>query len=288
MSDPPVKIIDRDFGDETLLFNVQENMNTRRGKLNVNAIYSEPSAETFIISLEEQGQLQINGLASGIRISGYDRYSDDPLTALAEYAARLLAHVNGQQGIGWTVENSYTGRSIDCVVESVEIIRERTEKYEFEFALTVRVGRGLMPASPLKPERADPSTTAKLAGQDLREIEQLMITKSQKVKVHTYALHDADENEVEAKTGARRRITLKGNVPGDEADRKVFDTELRAKIGENNTATFESPFPGGNYDVVVENHNSTREAGVTQLGKYSIEVVEGTIGSPGSDSGATQ
>lgn len=278
-SDPPVRIVDRDFDEETFLYNAQQNMATQKSNPKVDAVYSRPSSEAFIVDLEKEGRTQINGRASAFRIANNPDYSNDPLTALAEYAARLLAHVNGNQGVGWEVINDYTGRTIPCVIESIEIIRRRSEKYDFEYSMTVLTGDGMMPTRRLDPETADPSTTARLAGEDLHEIEEMMITKKQRIRVHTYATpRPVEANEIEARSGAQRNITIRGNIPGDESVRESFDTAIRSKIGVNETSTFESPFPGEDLDVVIVNHDSTREAGQTQIGKYNIETVEGTVG----------
>jgi len=278
-SDPPVKIVDRDFSDETFLYNTQQNMATRKSNPEVDAIYSRNSDEAFIVDLESEGRLQINGRASAIRISQNSSYSDDYSTALAEYAARLLAHVNGNQGVGWEVQNDYTNRDIPCVVESVEIIRRRSEKYEFQYSITILTGDGMMPDERITPETANPSTSATLAGEDLHEIEEMMITKSQRMKVHTYSTpRPVEANEIEALSGAQRNVTVRGIVPGDESTRKSFDDAIRDKIGVNETVEFDTAFPGSTYDVVIVNHDATREAGNTQIGQYNIEAVEGTVG----------
>ena len=278
-SDPPAKIKNRDFNDETFLYNVQQNMATEKSNPEVDAIYSRPSNRAFIVDLESEGRTQINGRASAFRIANDPDYSDDPLTALAEYAARLLAHVNGQQGVGWEVVNNYTGRTIPCVVEQVEVIKRRAEKYEFDYSITVLTGDGMMPPKSLDAELADPSTSARLAGEDLHEIEEMLITKKQRLRVHTYATpRPVEANEIEALSGAQRSLSIRGNIPGDESVRKSFDDAIRSKIGVNETSTFESHFPGSNLDVVIVNLDGTREAGQTQIGQYNIEAIEGITG----------
>lgn len=277
MPDPPARIVDRDHGAETPLYNIQQNMANRKSSPSVDAVYSNDSDETFVVTLEEQTRLQINGTASAFRIANSSDFDNDPLTALAEYACLLLAHVNANQGVGWTVENDYTGRTLNCVIEEVEVVYTRGEKYQFDYSIGARVGDGLQRAEPLSPRTADPSTTARLAGQDLHEIEEMMISKKQKMKTTTYALGDIEANEVESLSGSRRMITIRGNIPGDESDRLTFDNAIREPIGNNETVMFESPFPGPEYEVAVVSHDATREAGKTQIGKYNTEVVEGIV-----------
>lgn len=279
MADPPITLTDKDGSETTFLFNTEENMNQRDSDPTVDAIYSFNSDQVFIVSLEESAQFEIRGKATGFRIATYSGYSDDPLTALAEYAARLLAHVNGNQGTGWTLENTYTNVTLDCVIEEIQIIRRRSEKFEFEWNLTARAGRGMMPHQTLSPETVNTSTTATLGGTDLHDIEELMITKSQRLRVHTYVTAgtalSVEDNEIEARSGARRDVAIRGKVPGSESVRDSFDTNIRSYIGTDNTETFDSPFPGQDYTVMVISHDSTREAGITQVGDYYTEVVEG-------------
>lgn len=279
VGDPPAKIVDRDYDDETFLYNIEQNMVTQRSNPEVEAVPTEPSTDTFIVDLEKEGRLRITGRASAFRIARNPKYADDPLTALAEYAARLLAHVNGKQGVGWEIVNDYTDRTIPCIIESVEIIKRRGEKYEFEYSIGVRVGDGMNPSARLVPPPVDPSGEATLAGEDLHEIEEMFMTKQQKLRTHTYSTpRPVEKNEIEALSGARREVTIRGNVPGDESVRKSFDDAIRSKIGENETVAFDSHFPGVSYDVTVVNHDGTREAGRTRIGQYNIEVIEGTTG----------
>ena len=280
MSLPPVRIEDRDFDvDPVYLWNVQQAVPRRQSHPDVDAIYSQDSDKAFLVGLEEQESIRINGTASAFRISNHGNYSDDPLTALAEFALELLAFVNGAQGVGWHVINEYTGRKVPAVVERVDISTARAEKYEFSYSMGLRAGQGMMPDSPLSPGVADPSTTARIAGEDMKEIEEMMITKRQHLEVRTYAIHDFWENDVQARSGAVREFHIRGVYPGDEADRKQFDDAIRVRTGQNLTVDFESAFPGETYETMIADYESTREAGNTQIGEYLLELTEGHLGS---------
>jgi len=105
------------------------------------------------------------------------------------------------------------------------------------------------------------------------------MTKSQKLRPYTYVTAgtalDVEDNEIEARSGARRDIAIKGQVPGDESTRQTFDSDIRSYIGTDTKETLDAHFPGENYEVMVISHDATREAGVTQLGDYYTEVVQG-------------
>lgn len=284
MSSPPVTLVDRDAFDSSIpLFNVQQNRNSTNSQPDIDSIYSHASDQAFIVTLEQTGSLTINGRASGIRISNHSDYSNDPLTALAEYAAELIAHIDGQQGTGFRIENDHTGRDTNCILEEVTIIRRRAEKYEFDYSIEARKGRqSFMLVSVIDPDSVNPSSGADLGGLDLHEIEEIMWTVKQNLHVSTYAKRDASENEVVAQSGAELHITIRGSIPGDESTRKNFDTTIADHIGKNNATTFNSAFPGTSHEVVVLSHDAAREAGRTKIGQYEIDLVEGRVSSSDS------
>lgn len=278
-SDPPVKIEDIHFNDETPLWNVQQTIWGKRTDPYVESIYATGSEDTFLIGLEEWVDVEIRGRASAFRIAGHPDYDNDPLTALAEYGSRLLAHVNGRQGEGWTLTDTYSDRQIRGMVEDVTIIRRRTEKYEFDYSLKVRAGIGIDEIEQLNPDVADPDNNPTLAGEEMGEIEELMINKRQPMTVHAYALTDAEDSDIESTQGAIQEFTVRGNIPGDESVRKQFDDTIRAEVGMNSTVWFRTPFPGFDSICLVSSHEGHREAGTTQIGQYNVRLMEGTIGS---------
>lgn len=281
IDDPPVSIDDRDGAGSTYLWNVQQHRASYKGDVQTDAIYSRPSDEAFLVSLEKEEDFQINGRATGPRLSRHYAYSDDPLEALAEYAARLLAHINGNQGDGWTLSNDYTGRSIDCVMEEVTIIKRRSEKYEFDFSIRFRSGTSMMPYKSLDIRPTNPTTTTQIAGKDLGEVEEMMITKRQDLLTHAYVGtgRTAEDNEIEARSGAVQEVSLRGSIPGAEADRQTIDDAIRSRTGQQTISTLDLAFPGYSLDGMVKAHEPSREAGRTRVGQYELSFVEGTAGS---------
>lgn len=275
---PPITIEDRASTYSVDLYNTREHQPSRRSDPRVDAIFSDDSDETFLVGIEESEDIEITGSASANRVHQDVGDPDGPLTSLAFWSRALISMVNGQQGTGWTITNDYTGRTLDCVIEAATITRERGAPFEVEWSLTLQVGSGIMPHTMPGPTSPTPTSPGTIAGQDLHEIETLMISKRQQLTPHTYAFHDPQENEVEAESGAIEEISIHGTVPGPESDRKTFDDAIRAEIGENNTVTFEEPFPGRTIDVMPTQLIGTREAGVTELGDYRIEAVRGITG----------
>lgn len=275
MTTPPVRVEDRDGSSQMYLWNIQKNSARRMARPRVDAIFSTDSDETFLASYEEEERIQIEGTATGLRIAQRNDYSDDPLEALGEWGSYLLSHVNGNQGRGWTFTNEYTGRSLPGVFESVDLVRRRAEPYQVEYSITVRIGNGLMPEIPPEGSDVTPRTDPTVDGENLHEIESLRINKRQKMNVHKYPFHDPEDNDVEADTGARKEIEIRGNVPGDESVRTDFDSTFRERAGVNEIVEYRSSFPGTTLDVMVGDFESTREAGVTQLGGYALTLIEG-------------
>lgn len=277
---PSIRLIDRDNEEEdTYLWNAQEVEPRRRSDPRVDSIYGEDSEDAFLIGLEERETIAVNGTASAFRLAKEERYSDDPLVALAEYASRLLAHVNGRQGTGWEYRNEFTDHIQPVMIEEVDIIRSRSEKYEFQYYLEANVGFGIDTLSDLAPRPVDPMSDPSVGGESLGEIEQMMITRRQTMVQHAYALHDVGESDVESQEGAIETIEIQGGIPGDEADRQEFESSMRSLVGSNVTAVYESSFPGYEQEVMVSSFSPSREAGLVEYGGYTMQLIEGTIGS---------
>lgn len=276
---PPLRLESREEDVTIHLWNASNPSRKRQANPTVDSIYAHDSDETFVVSLEEKGKDTIPGRASAFRLAKHSQYSDDPLTALAEYAARLLAMVDGQQGIGWTVYNDWSGRQTNVVVESVEVIRRRAEKYEFEYSISLRTGESINPFAPYSPEAVNPQDLAKFDGQTLHEVEEMRISKKEKQETYAYITagtsFTVEDNEIMSKTGAMREIQVKGTVPGDEATRKAFDDFMRTRLASDTAYPFENAFPGSTWQSHIVNYDASREAGVTQTGSYNAELVEG-------------
>jgi len=285
MSTPPVVLKDKNSSSQTYLWNVGQNQSMRNASPQIDSIYSQDSDETFIVSMVESEEIRLMGSASGLRLARSGRFSNDPLQALAEWTVRMFGHVNGNQGEGWVLENDFTGRTLEGVIEEFQMTRNRTEKYQVDYSLGFRVGQGMMPDSGLSEPPASPSDEGTLAGHSLGEMEQYMETKRQQLETHEYVTGGDDDeglsfedNEIEAQSGATREIMIQGSIPGDEETRQAFDDAVRNAIGKLDTVTYRSPFPGRELEVIPTSFESTREAGITQLGEYMVELIEGTAG----------
>jgi hypothetical protein len=83
------------------------------------------------------------------------------------------------------------------------------------------------------------------------------------------------ENLIKDTAGATRRITIVGRATGTKTERNSFDQAIRDHIGQDTTVSYQTAFPGHSLDVMVANYESSRQAGRTRLGEYSLDLIEG-------------
>lgn len=258
--------------DGTRLWNVQEDISESKGEVRTDSIYGEDSDLTILTGLERVESLTMTGIATGIRLSNQAGYSDDPNTALAEWVVEMETFINANQGSGYTLTNNERGDSKNVVIESFGWQRKPTEKYQVSWDMSVQWAQGMMSDVSSSPPSVSPSQTWTLDGIDLGNQVILRHDKQQEIKPYPIAYADAGENETLAQSGAVRQITIRGSK---DENRNSFDDSMQALIGQDTIVTYSSAFPGRDLDVMVKEYESTREAGWTRLGEYSLTLIEG-------------
>ena len=260
----------------TRLWNVQEWRDSSNGSVRIDAIYGDNAEQTLLTGLESVEEIEITGTASGYRLANEGGYSNDPVTALAEWVAEVESYVNGRQGEGWTLEDTRTGDTQNSIIELFGFQREAGAKYEVSWDLSMVNAQAMMADSPSSPEDVSPSTTATLDGIDLDSVDVWREQKRQDVEVYPIAFAQEGENEALANSGAYRQVMIRGERTGTYQERGDFDDSMKSLIGQDNIVTYSSSFPGREMDVMVKEYESTEEAGLTRIGEYILELVEGT------------
>lgn len=248
----------------------------------MDSVIGEDSDKTLLTSLESVEEVDYTGVASGIRLSGVSGYSDDPLTALAEWVAEFEAYLDGAQGEGYTFKDEGRGREMNTVLEQAGWTRKEGEKYQVEWDLSGVWARGAMPDHAVDVDSVNPTSgPPKIAGEPIKGITAVRHQKRTQLQQYPIAYADPGDNETLAQSGAVRKITIRGDSTGSESVRNSFDDKMLGEIGEDNIVKWESAFPGRTKEVMVTDYDSIREAGRTRIGEYMIELTEG-VADPGA------
>ncbi|UBF23112.1 hypothetical protein HCTV-16_gp129 [Haloarcula virus HCTV-16] len=262
-----------EFLGSTRLWHKQEDIVEAKGKVRTDAIYGEDSDQTLLTGLQQQQKFTTTGVATGLRLSRQPGYSNDPNTAVAQWVVEMETYINAQQGSGFTLQSDERNDSKNVVLESFGWQREPTEKYQVSWDLTAHWGQSMMSSSSRNPPSVSPSQSWSLDGYDLGNQVMTRQEKMQQVEAYPIAYAKAGENEVLAQSGAIRQITLRGSK---NSNRNSFDDAMQALLGQDTTVTFSEGFPGRDLEVMVKEYESTREAGYTRIGEYSMTLIEGT------------
>lgn len=260
--------------DQLTLYQAQETNRSIQGNVTVKSPFNTSAENTLLTGLEAQERVDYDGLVTGNRLSSLPEWPDDRVQAIAEWTANFEAFVNGKQGTGWSFEDTDRDRDINIVIETAGWQRSRAAKYEVEWNLSAIRGNGQMEQETPAPGPVNPTQGATLDGYDLDDVQQTQLRKEQPFSIFTKAFADPGSNGVKADGGPVRTFTLTGQIVG-ETYRNTFDDHIRSLVGSDTIVEYESAFPGRTTEVMVRDYESTRSAGITRLGEYAIEVVQG-------------
>lgn len=261
------------------LWQVQEDKEERDGNVDVAGIPTFDSEETYLSGFTQQHKGEVTGKATGFRLSNQSGYSNDPVTALAEWVQEVMALVNGKQGTGFTLTHDERGDTYNVVLKNFAWTRSSGAKFEVEWDMSFRIGEGIMVQEDTTPGTANPSSTWSLDGNDLHHPLQYREQKKERFETAPMAFADsAEENLQESTSGPIRSISINARYTGPKSERNTFDQTMRGLIGQDTIVTYSSGFPGHDLDVMVNRYESTREAGITKVGEYSLELIEGVSG----------
>jgi len=256
---------------------VQEDRDSRQGNVDISNIPTFDSDEAYLTGMTEVHNTAISGRATGNRLSNQSGYSNDPVTALAEWVQEMMALLNGKQGTGYSLTHDERDRTANVILEGFGWTRTPGEKFELEWDLDYRIGEGIMVDEESTPGTASPSSSWSLDGRDLQHPVQYREEKRSRLGTDAMLFADtAEENVVTDESSPTRTITISGRQTGTIAERKAFDEHFRGLIGQDQIVTYQSAFPGHSLDVMVNNYESVLEAGATGQGQYNLELIEGT------------
>jgi hypothetical protein len=277
-----IELRDPDFGDTLTLYQTQTAERSTVGAVQASSLSGGDSQATYLSAIEQSGRLRYSGLLTGFRLSNQSGYSSDPRTALVEWTLQAEAFVDGAQGAGYEFTDTETNTTRSGVIESFEWSIRGGAPFEVEFNFSVVRGEGADPVGESVPDSIGSATDLVIDGQTVDTYRELQVEKSEEADEFRRAFADSpDDNDVLTDGGVTREITVVGRVSGDANTRLAFDDAVSASIGDDAFITISEPFTGRTFTGMINDYESSREAGITRLGDFSVTVIEG---SPNIDS----
>jgi hypothetical protein len=162
------------------------------------------------------------------------------------------------------------------VIESFEWTRAAGAPLQVEYNLGVTLGEGADPTGVTAPDPIGSETALSVGGETIDTYREIQVSKTEETDAVRRAFaDDPSDNDVLTDGGATREITVVGRVSGLKADRLAFDDALRSTIGQDEFVTVTEPFTGRTFEGMINDFESSDEAGITRLGDFALTVVEG-------------
>jgi len=232
--------------------------------------------EAIITALQQGETITLTGTTVGVQLVR-ETGAADPVQAAAEWTAQFEEFVNPAPGnASIRLVNTNNSRTVSVTPESLAWQRNQGAPDTVEWDLTLQVGGGIDADTGI----STPTVTA--GGDDafdsivLPNVQQRRVERSVEVSEIRRVLADgAEDNEQIIESGGERRITITGRVEGSAVDQSSFADRIKARAGNDETHPFASAFPGRTLQAAIASFNSTREAGRTAEGDYTLSLVGG-------------
>lgn len=261
--------------DGLRFWQAQESRVDSQGQVRSDAFPTTDSDETLLTGLTSVERFSYNGVTTGPRLALQSGRSSDPMTALAQWVVDAESLVNGRQGEGWNFVDEQRDREANVVLEDVSWMRGAGEVYQVDWDFAGIWGQGSMSQADSGGSSVSPGQDELIDGMEIDGVESKRVTKRQSVSTYQLAFGEKGENPVLADSGATRRILISGKATGTREEINAFDDGLLSLIGQDEVVEYQSTFPGRTVNVMIESYESVREAGVTDLGEFALELREG-------------
>lgn len=258
----------------TRFWQAQDDSRQIDGETDVFQTFGRRPDAAILSQLEAVESYTYTGIVTGNRLSQQAGYSNDPVTALAEWTAEAETFIDARQGDGHTLTDNERGETLNGVVTSFGWQRESGAELELRWDLEFWRGRASMRSEDQSIPNVSPSSTATLDGWDLGDLKSWRSDLQQTFEPFPVAYPSPGENELKSNGGVVRKYTIRGQIIGT-TDANSFDSHIRSLAGSDTTVTFEEPFPGRSMTVMVDTYDSIREAGVPRFGTYDMTLIQG-------------
>ena len=261
-----------DTSDEVTLYNADEAELSIRGDLKVVPTPGSGTADSILSDFKAAESGTITGVAPANRLSNQSEFSDDRLTAMYEYAQKLLTLVAVNQGAGWTISGGPRSKSIDVVFNKARWQKNAGDKYNLIYSVEFDRGEGIGDPNIPSPKSVSPVSSATLDGVDLGPLESWSQSVTQETKVYELTLEDLANNSIVTKSGPVRRVEITGNAT-DTRD-TVLD-KIEGLKGQDVTVPYQSP-TGETFDVAVDEFDDKRDSAREEVSDYNLTLIEGS------------
>lgn len=261
--------------DGVRLWQAEESSAATQAQLDVTTPPGYESGDNLIVGLKSQGTMSVSGLATGIRLTQQSGYPSDPEDALAQWLLEFESLCNASQGEGYTVEDDERVREVNAVVEDLSWTRNQGAPYQVRWGISLRQGEGTMAASSRTPESATPQSSTTLGGHDLGSVVEKRTEVAIDVGSIPLAYADESETVLVPNGGVTKQITISGRVGGDQSTLRTTDDQFETWVGEDQTRTYQTGFPGTAHEVRIANYDSTYRAGSPSILEYNLSLLEG-------------
>lgn len=261
------------------LYGGQEDRRQYKGNTDTKSPTMFQADEAILTQLEAIERFTITGLTTGNRLTSKVGYSNDPHEAVAEWMVEFEEFVNGEQGIAHELDDDHRNTVVNGIIESLGWQWQEGAPFEARWDMTFIRGESIMEYSETTIDTVSPHSNPTIDGLDMGTIESMRCDKSQDIKPYPIAFADPGDNELLPNSGVRQRYTIVGqkyNDPDSLTDeRSEFDKEIRQLVGQDEMVKFREPFPGREKYVMIDSYEGVKEAGVTSLGKFNMELIVG-------------
>jgi len=203
-------------------------------------------------------------------------WSSDAITALAEWAVKFEAFVNGGQGDGYELALDYSSDTYTGYITTAQWTRRGGDPYTLQYNLDFQRGTGFGVTNSVSFPSVSPTNTWTVDGTTIDTFDEIQVQKSQPAEVSRRSFATTpDDNDITSSGGATRTIRIAGQVGGTQTERNTFESNIRDTIGQDTIITIEDGFTGRSFNGMVESYNRAEQAGRPRLGNFVIELVEG-------------
>lgn len=275
----PIDLSDPASGTSLTLFGANSYNGSQNAEVDVSPPPGFKGDEAFLVSLEQEETITLQGAITAPRLTRTAGYSTDPETALAEWLVTFEAFVNGGQGDGYELTRTYrTGETYNGYITDAEWSIRGGEGYEAGWTLEFIRGQGFGVDNGVSPDSVGSvGGNIGIDGTIAPTFTEFQMSKQQEVSSARRLLADSpDDNDLTSDAGVTRTITITGQIEGTATERATFESDITDTLGQDTRVGLVEPFTGRTFTGMLQAYEPTDEAGTTRLGEFGLTFIEGT------------